>query len=164
MLSTPGVTHVAGAFDHVIESFRNDLYAGYKTGAGVDPVLLAQFERAEEAVRALGVAVWPMVEFEADDALATAAARFATQPGSSRSCCARRTRTPRRPCRGTDRLLGPPAGHRRGRGRGGRESTASRRPRCPIGWRSSGTRRTAIPASRAGAPSRPRPCWPGTGA
>ena len=81
LLSTPGVTHVACAFDHVIESFRNDLYAGYKTGAGVDPVLLAQFERAERAVRALGVAVWPMVEFEADDALAAAAARFRDAPG-----------------------------------------------------------------------------------
>jgi 5'-3' exonuclease len=61
----------------VIESFRNDLYPGYKTGAGVDPDLLAQFHPAEEAVAALGGVVWPMVEFEADDALATAAARFA---------------------------------------------------------------------------------------
>ncbi len=81
LLSTPGVTHVACAFDHVIESFRNDLYAGYKTSAGVDPDLLAQFELAERAVRALGVVVWPMVEFEADDALAAAAARFRDAPG-----------------------------------------------------------------------------------
>ena len=76
LLSGPGVTHVACAFDHVIESFRNDLFAGYKTGEGVDPVLLAQFPLAEEAVAALGVVVWPMVEFEADDALGTAALRF----------------------------------------------------------------------------------------
>jgi 5'-3' exonuclease len=76
LLSTPGVTHVACAFDHVIESFRNDLYPRYKSGEGVDPVLLAQFGLAEEAVNALGVVVWPMVEFEADDALATAAVRF----------------------------------------------------------------------------------------
>ncbi len=76
LLTTPGVTHVACAFDHVIESFRNDLFAGYKTGAGVDPDLLAQFPLAEEAVSALGVVVWPMVEFEADDALATAVKRF----------------------------------------------------------------------------------------
>jgi len=76
LLSSPGVTHIACAFDHVIESFRNDLFAGYKTGEGVDPNLLAQFPLAEEAVSALGVVVWPMVEFEADDALATAAARF----------------------------------------------------------------------------------------
>ncbi|MGE5250157.1 MAG: 5'-3' exonuclease [Bacteroidota bacterium] len=76
LLSSPDVTHAACAFDHVIESFRNDLFAGYKTGAGVDPKLLAQFPLAEEAVSALGVVVWPMVEFEADDALATAARRF----------------------------------------------------------------------------------------
>jgi 5'-3' exonuclease len=76
LLTSPGVTHVGVAFDHVIESFRNELYAGYKTGEGVDPNLLAQFPLAEEAVAALGVVVWPMVEFEADDALGTAAARF----------------------------------------------------------------------------------------
>ena len=76
LLTSPGVTHVAVAFDHIIESFRNDLFAGYKTGEGVDPDLLAQFPLAEEAVSALGVVVWPMVEFEADDALATATVRF----------------------------------------------------------------------------------------
>jgi 5'-3' exonuclease len=76
LLTSPGVTHVGVAFDHVIESFRNDLYTGYKTGEGIDPDLLAQFPLAEEAVSALGVVVWPMVEFEADDALGTAAKRF----------------------------------------------------------------------------------------
>jgi 5'-3' exonuclease len=76
LLGSPEVTHVAVAFDHVIESFRNDLYSGYKTGEGVDPVLLDQFPLAEKAVSALGVVVWPVVEFEADDALATAATRF----------------------------------------------------------------------------------------
>jgi 5'-3' exonuclease len=81
LVSTPGVTHVACAFDHVIESFRNDLFAGYKTSAGVDAALLAQFPLAERAVAALGVVVWPMVEFEADDALATAASRFKDAPG-----------------------------------------------------------------------------------
>ena len=81
LVSTPGVTHVACAFDHVIESFRNELFAGYKTGAGVDPELLAQFSLAERAVAALGIVVWPMVEFEADDALAAAAARFPDKPG-----------------------------------------------------------------------------------
>ncbi len=80
LVSTPGVTHVACAFDHVIESFRNELFAGYKTGEGVDADLLAQFPLAERAVAALGVVVWPMVEFEADDALATAAARFSDAP------------------------------------------------------------------------------------
>ena len=76
LLTSPEVTHVACAFDHVIKSFRNDLFTGYKTGEGVDPNLLAQFPLAEEAVAALGVVVWPMVEFEADDALATATAHF----------------------------------------------------------------------------------------
>jgi 5'-3' exonuclease len=76
LVTTPGVTHVGCAFDHVIESFRNGLYAGYKTSAGVDPALLAQFSLAEEAVAALGIVVWPMVEFEADDALASAVKRF----------------------------------------------------------------------------------------
>ena len=81
LLSSPGVTHVACAFDHVIESFRNELYAGYKSSAGVDPDLLAQFGLAERAARALGLVVWPMVEFEADDALAAAATRFRDAPG-----------------------------------------------------------------------------------
>ena len=77
LLRTRDVTHVACAFDHVIESFRNDLYPGYKTGEGVPEELLAQFPLAERAAHALGVVVWPMVEFEADDGLAAAAARFA---------------------------------------------------------------------------------------
>jgi 5'-3' exonuclease len=76
LVTTPGITHVACAFDSVIESFRNGLYPGYKTGAGVDATLTAQFALAEEAVAALGLVVWPMVAFEADDALASATARF----------------------------------------------------------------------------------------
>jgi 5'-3' exonuclease len=68
-----GATHIAVATDHVIESFRNGLWPGYKTGEGVEPDLLAQFPLLEEALLALGIAVWPMVEFEADDALAAAA-------------------------------------------------------------------------------------------
>lgn len=77
LLRDPGVTHVAVATDSVIESFRNDLFPGYKTSAGVDPALLAQFPLAERAFRSLGLVVWGMVEFEADDAIATAAARLA---------------------------------------------------------------------------------------
>lgn len=76
LVTSPGVTHVGVAFDHVIESFRNDLYEGYKTSEGVDPNLLAQFPLAEQAVAALGIVVWPMVEFEADDALGSATRRF----------------------------------------------------------------------------------------
>jgi 5'-3' exonuclease len=76
LITKSGATHIGCAFDHVIESFRNDLYPGYKTSEGVDQDLLDQFSLAEQAAAALGVVVWPMVEFEADDALATAAMRF----------------------------------------------------------------------------------------
>ncbi len=76
LLSSPDVTYVAVAFDHVIESFRNKLYSGYKSSAGVDPVILDQFPLAEKLVSALGMVVWPQVKFEADDAIATATARF----------------------------------------------------------------------------------------
>ncbi len=72
-----GTTHLGVATDHVIESFRNDLWPGYKTGAGIEPELLSQFHPLEDALRALGVKVWAMVEFEADDALAAAAKRAA---------------------------------------------------------------------------------------
>ena len=68
-----GGTHIGVATDHVIESFRNDLWQGYKTGDGIDPALWAQFHPLERALTALGVTVWPMVELEADDALASAA-------------------------------------------------------------------------------------------
>jgi 5'-3' exonuclease len=81
LLGEDGVSHVACAFDHVIESFRNDLFPGYKTGDGLPPDLLSQFELAERAVAALGIVVWPMVEFEADDAIATAAVRWAGADG-----------------------------------------------------------------------------------
>jgi 5'-3' exonuclease len=81
LLAEPGVTHLALAFDHVIESFRNDLYDGYKTSAGVPEDLLAQFDLAERATAALGITVWSMVEFEADDALAAGAARWADEAG-----------------------------------------------------------------------------------
>jgi 5'-3' exonuclease len=73
-----GTTHIGVATDHVVESFRNDLYAGYKTGEGVAPALLSQFPILEEALDSMGVVVWPMVYFEADDALASAAAKAAS--------------------------------------------------------------------------------------
>ena len=75
-----GATHVGLATDHVIESFRNGLWPGYKTGAGIDPDLFAQFPLLEDVMTALGVATWPMIEFEADDALAAAAAAAARDP------------------------------------------------------------------------------------
>lgn len=76
LLRDPEVTHVGVAFDHVIESFRNDLFDGYKTGEGLEPTLYEQFPLAERATRALGIVVWPMVRFEADDGLAAAAHKF----------------------------------------------------------------------------------------
>ncbi len=80
LLADDRVTHLGCATDHVIRSWRNDRYPGYKTEAGMPPELLAQFELVEDALRALGVVVWPMLEFEADDGLAAAAARFADHP------------------------------------------------------------------------------------
>ena len=76
-LINSGATHIGVATDHVIESFRNDLWPGYKTGAGIAPDLWAQFPLLEDALRAFGVVVWAMVEYEADDALAAAAAKAA---------------------------------------------------------------------------------------
>ncbi len=81
LLNERDVTHVAVAFDTVVESFRNQLFDGYKTGEGIDPDLHVQFEPAERAIAALGLVVWSMVEFEADDGLATGAARFRDAPG-----------------------------------------------------------------------------------
>jgi 5'-3' exonuclease len=81
-----GATHVGVGTDHVIESFRNRMWAGYKTGEGIEPALLAQFDPLEEALAAMGVAVWPMVELEADDALASAA-RIAAESAEVEKVC-----------------------------------------------------------------------------
>jgi len=81
-----GATHVGVATDHVIESFRNELWAGYKTGDGIEPALWAQFHPLEEALAAMGVVVWPMVELEADDALASAARIAAADPRVDKVC------------------------------------------------------------------------------
>jgi 5'-3' exonuclease len=84
LLRSGTVTHAGIAYDHVIESFRNDLFPGYKTGEGLPEDLVSQFELAERAAASLGLLVWPMVEFEADDAIATAAARAAADPAVER--------------------------------------------------------------------------------
>ncbi len=81
LLREPDVTHIGAATDYVIESWRNDLYPGYKSSAGMDPDLLAQFRDAERALEALGMTVWPMVEDEADDGIAAAVHRFAADEG-----------------------------------------------------------------------------------
>lgn len=81
LLREPDVTHIGAATDYVIESWRNDLYPTYKSSAGMDRDLLAQFRDAERGLRALGIVTWPMVEDEADDGIATATARFGDDPG-----------------------------------------------------------------------------------
>src|SRR5688572_31918087 len=81
-----GATHLGVATDHVIESFRNGLWPGYKTGEGIEPALLAQFHPLEDALRAMGVTVWPMTELEADDALASAA-RIASEDQRVEKVC-----------------------------------------------------------------------------
>jgi 5'-3' exonuclease len=81
-----GATHLGVATDHVIESFRNDLWPGYKTGEGVEPALLAQFHPLEEALAAMGVVVWPMTELEADDALASAARNASADEAVEKVC------------------------------------------------------------------------------
>ena len=84
LLREDGVTHLGAATDHVIHSWRNDRFADYKTDEGMPPELKAQFGLAEDALRAMGIVVWPMVEFEADDGLAAAAARWADHPDVER--------------------------------------------------------------------------------
>ncbi|HTE28765.1 MAG TPA: 5'-3' exonuclease H3TH domain-containing protein [Chryseolinea sp.] len=81
-----GATHLGVATDHVIESFRNNLWPGYKTGEGVEPALLAQFHPLEQALTLMGVVVWPMTDLEADDALASAAHKAAADPGVDKVC------------------------------------------------------------------------------
>ncbi len=138
-----GATHIGVATDHVIESFRNDLWPGYKTGAGIAPELRAQFEVLEEAVAALGVALWPMVELEADDALASAASVAASDPSgrpgghlhARQGPGAVRGRQAGRPTR-------PPQRDDQRRGRRLDQIRGRSRPRSPIGSRWSGTRRT----------------------
>jgi len=81
-----GATHLGVATDHVIESFRNELWSGYKTGEGIEPALRAQFQPLEDGLAAMGIAVWPMIEFEADDALASAAAIACKDPRVQKVC------------------------------------------------------------------------------
>jgi hypothetical protein len=138
-----GASHIGVATDHVIESFRNELYPGYKTGQGIEPALLAQFYPLEEALTAMGVAGWPMVEFEADDALGILLCR--------RSVSGPPTRILRNVCaatawfRLTERLsrYEPPRAFAR--------SSALIRLLFRISSRLWGTRQTAIPASKASA-------------
>ena len=158
LLAEPDVTHIAIAFDHVIESFRNGLYAGYKTGEGIDPALWSQFALAEDATRALGIVTWPMIEFEADDAIATAAARMSAlsaveqvvicSPDKDLTQCVRGERVV---CR--DRMRGITLTEI-----GVTEKFGVAPRRFRTGSRSSAIALMVFPASRAGGRSRPPPC------
>jgi len=158
-----GATHLGVATDHVIESFRNGLWPGYKTGEGVDPLLLAQFQPLEEALSALGVVVWPMVEFEADDALAAAAAMAAadarvdqvvicTPDKDLAQCVRQRRRLPRF------------AGLGRGVGDGGPRSLSAPRAHSEAGHGVGGVRAwSAAPGHDAHGATRARAALPRAG-
>ena len=143
-------THVGVATDHVIESFRNRLWPGYKTGAGIEPALLAQFHPLEEALAAMGVVVWPMTELEADDALAAAARVSAADarvekvliwtPDKDLAQCVQGERVLQVDRRGNKIRTAADVRAR---------SSASRRSSFRIPWRWSVMRRTAIPACAA---------------
>ena len=158
-----GATHIGVATDHVIESFRNDLWPGYKTGAGVDPRLCAQFQPLEEALAAMGVAVWPMIELEADDALASAARIAAADDAVEQVCiwtpdkdlaqCVRGDRVVQ-----VDRRANAIRNAEGVREKFGVDPRADPRP-SRAGRR---LRRTAIPASPGSARSAPRGCSTGT--
>ena len=128
------VTHLAVAFDNPIRSFRNDLFADYKSDEGVPPELRAQFDPVEEAVRALGVTVWSMREHEADDGLATGARRFAGEVGQVRIIVARQGSRPV-PARRSRRAGRSPAAQGDRRGGFSRARAATGRRACPTSWR-----------------------------
>ena len=146
LLREEGATHVGCATDRVIESFRNDLFPGYKSSAGMPPELLDQFPVAEAAVEALGIVLWPMVEFEADDAIAAAAVRFADDPRGRAHprVHAGQGHGPAGAWR-ADRPVGSAPGDRLRRSRRSREVGRRRRRRSRTGWPSSATRPMAIP-------------------
>jgi 5'-3' exonuclease len=160
LVQEEGATHVGCATDHVIRSFRNDLYAGYKTEEGVDSALLAQFPLVEEAMASLGLVVWPMIEFEADDALATAAARFADRAeqviiatvDKDLAQCVRGHRVVMLDRR-RKLMLDEDGVH---------ANSACRPRRSPTGSRWSATPPTAIRVCRDGGRSRPRSCSRGS--
>ena len=123
-----GATHLGVATDHVIESFRNDLWPDYKTGDGIEPALRAQFQPLEEALAAMGVAVWPMVELEADDALASAARIAAEDERVEQVCIWANDKDLAQCVRGEPGGAGGPAGQGDPRrGRRARGSSASSR-------------------------------------
>src|SRR3954471_21151632 len=153
-----GAHHLGVATDHVIESFRNRLWPGYKTGDGIEPDLLAQFPLLEEALVALGVAVWPMVEFEADDALASAAAVAAGDPRVDRVVICTPDKDLAQCVSGT-RVVQLNRRTRTTLDEGGvMAKYGVPPPRFLITWRSWVMPQTAIPGCKVGGRSRRPPC------
>ena len=140
-----GATHLGVATDHVIESFRNDLWDDYKTGEGIDPELFAQFPLLEDALAALGVTVWPMVELEADDALASAAAVGAADDRVEQVDHLHARQGPRPVRRRQGRAARPPQGRSCSTPTACARSSACRRSRSPTGSRWSATAPTGFP-------------------
>src|SRR5437588_5418901 len=153
-----GATHLGVATDHVIESFRNDLWPGYKTGQGVDPALLGQFHPLERALAAMGVAVWPMTELEADDGLASAA-RIASGNEDVEKICIWTPDKDLAQCVHGDRVVQVDRRSRRILdAEGVREKFGSTPSSFPTSSRSSATRRTAIRAFRGSVRKPPPGC------
>ena len=152
-----GATHVGVATDHVIESFRNRLWDGYKTGEGIEPALLRQFHPLEDALVAMGVVTWPMVDLEADDAARVGGAVPPTIRASRRSASGRRTRISPM-CRRRSRRADGPCRQDDPRRQWCSEEVRRRSALIPDYWHSSATLPTVIPAFRASARSPPRSC------
>ena len=159
-----GETHVGVATDHVIESFRNDLWPGYKTSAGIEPALWAQFHPLEDALAAMGVVVWPMVELEADDALASAA-QIASADRAVQKVCIWTPDKDLAQCVVADRVVQVDRKAKTIRDEAGVRAKfgvrAEPHPRLPRARRRRGRRLSR--ASPASAPSAPRGCWTVTG-
>ncbi len=159
LLREEGATHVGCATDRVIASFRNDLYPGYKTDAGMPPELLSQFPIAERAIEALGLTLWSMLEFEADDAIAAAVARFGDAPAVTRILICTPDKDMAQLVRGERIVLWDRRRQIVYDDAGVRDRNGASLPlRSPTGWPWSVTPRTAFPACPAGARSRRRWC------
>jgi hypothetical protein len=151
-----GATHIGVATDHIIESFRNDLWPGYKTGLGIELALHAQFVPLEKALVAMGVATWPMVELEADDALASAANIAAQDPVVEKVCIWTPTRISPSAYRARALCRSIAGAGRFATTRACARSSVSRHRTSPTTLRSSATQRTVILGFRKSEPRRPQ--------
>ena len=155
LLRQEDVNHLGCAFDHVIESFRNRMFPGYKTGEGIAEDLLVQFPLAERAAASLGIVVWPMVEFEADDAIATAAVRFSESPEVDQVVICSPDKDLTQVVRGQRVVCpGPPAGHCPGRTESVGKVWRSPGIHTGLPWSSRGCRRWDTGHSQVGSQDR----------